>query len=271
MTSSTPPQTDLADNRLAEDGHGARMSLFEHFDELRQRIMYGFIAAIAGTLIGSLFAGQVLGYLAKPYLSLREGSRLQIIDPTGTVVAYFRVALLIGLTIAIPILTYQLVMFLLPALDRRQRRFFLSALPAAFLLFLVGLSFAWFVLIPPALTFLQGFQEGIFVTEWEAGRYITFVTSLLFWIGLAFETPLVLFILSLMGFVTPRPLIKNWRLAVVISAVAAAMITPTIDPVNMFLVMGPLMVLYVISIGLVAIGIRLYRRRIGNPNYGKPA
>lgn len=248
------------------DGQGARMSLLEHFGELRRRLTWAFAAIVVGTVIGASVAGPVLQYLAGPYLALPGVDGLQVFDPTGSVVSYFRVALLIGLTIAIPIITYQVAMFFLPALTRNERRYFLLTLPAIFGLFLLGIGFAWFVLIPPALTFLQGFQEGLFVTEWEAGRYITFVTSLLFWIGLAFETPLVLFILSLLGFAAPGPLIRNWRLAVVVAAIAAALITPTIDPVNMFLVMGPLLVLYTISIGLVAIGSSMFRRRIARAN-----
>ncbi len=154
-------------------------------------------------------------------------------------------------------------MFITPAMTRTEKRYFMSALPAVFILFLVGVAFAWFVLIPPALLFLEGFEEGLFNSQWEAGRYITFVTNLLFWMGVAFETPLVLFILSLIGFVRARPLINNWRLAIVISAVAAAMITPTVDPVNMMLVMGPLLALYLVSIFLVMIGSRMFRRRSG--------
>ena len=260
----------MADNSIyTDDGQGGRMSVLEHFAELRTRLTWAFVFVVVGTVIGALVASPVLRYIAQPYLDLPGVDGLQVIDPTGSVVSYFRVALLIGLTIAIPMVTYQIVMFFLPALTRNERRYFLLTLPAIFGLFILGVSFAWFVLIPPALTFLHDFQEGLFVTEWESGRYISFVTSLLFWIGLAFETPLVLFILSILGFATAGPLIRNWRLAVVVSAVAAAFITPTIDPVNMFLVMGPLLVLYVISIGLVAIGSRMYRRRITNANAGQ--
>ncbi|MEL6151789.1 MAG: twin-arginine translocase subunit TatC, partial [Chloroflexota bacterium] len=186
-----------------------------------------------------------------------------VIDPTGTVVAYFRVALLIGATLAVPVVTYQSVMFIIPAMTARERRFFLMAMPAVFILFLLGVAFAWFVMIPPALRFLEGFQDQLFNTEWEANRYINFVTSLLFWMGVAFETPLVLFVISLLGFITAGPLLRAWRLAIVISAVAAAMITPTVDPVNMGLVMGPLIVLYLISVVLVFFGSRIHRRSTG--------
>lgn len=251
----TPPTPQL------EDGHEARMSFFEHFNELRQRVTRALIGVILGTLVGLIVAEPVLAYLAEPYLALQPDRRLQIIDPTGSVTAIFRVALLIGATLAVPIVTYQAVMFVLPGLTRKERRFFLMSLPSVFGLFVVGVMFAWFGLIPPALGFLQGFKESLFVTEWEAGRYIAFVTTLLFWMGVAFETPLVLFVLSVLGFVRAGWLAKNWRVAVVLAATAAAFITPTVDPVNMTLVMAPLLMLYVISIGLVYIGSAIYSRR----------
>lgn len=252
-----PPPT------FEEDGHGARMGFFDHLNELRMRITRAFLGIIVGTLIGALVAEPVLAYMGRPYLGVTGEKQFLIIDVTGSVVAYFRVALLVGAILAVPIVTYQLLMFVLPALTSRERRFVLMAMPAVFLLFLLGVLFAWFVMIPPALGFLEGFQTEIFRAEWEASRYINFVTTLLFWMGVAFETPLVLFVVSLIGLVTAKPLIQNWRLAVVIAAVAAAMITPTIDPVNMALVMGPLMVLYMISILLVFIGSRIYRRSTG--------
>lgn len=256
------PQTKTT--RFTQDGHGAQMGFFDHFNELRRRVTRAFLGVLFGTLIGAVVAEPVLAYMGRPYLGITGQKQFLIIDVTGSVVAYFRVALLVGATLAIPIITYQLVMFVLPAMTNKERRFFLMAMPAVFVLFLLGVAFAWFVMIPPALSFLEGFQTDLFRAEWEASRYINFTTTLLFWMGIAFETPLVLFILSLIGFVTPRPLIQNWRLAVVIAAVAAAMITPTVDPVNMAIVMGPLLVLYVISIGLVMIGTRIRRR--GNDN-----
>jgi len=239
------------------------MGFFEHLNDLRRTITRAAIGVFIGTAIGMLIAEPVLAYMGRPYLGMTGDKEFLIFDPTGTVVAYFRVALLIGATLAIPIITHSIVTFVLPAMTRREKRYFLMALPAVFGLFLLGVLFAWFIMIPPALRFLEGFQDQLFETRWEASRYINFVTTLLFWMGVAFETPLVLFILSLLGFVSPRPLINNWRLAIVIAAVAAAMITPTVDPVNMGLVMGPLIVLYAISIVLVMIGTRLFRRRTG--------
>jgi sec-independent protein translocase protein TatC len=228
------------------------MSLLEHLEELRDRLFKAAIGLVIGTALGALFAGDIFKYLLQPY-----GRPAQILDPTGSVTNYFRVALMFGGILAIPLITYQLLMFILPGLTRRERRILLTALPAITALFLVGVAFAWFLLLPTAIDFLSNFHSDIFTTQWTADGYLGFVTSLLFWMGVAFETPLVFFVLSFLGFVTPRALINNWRIAVVGAAIAAALITPTVDPVNMFLVMGPLMVLYGLSIVLSSVGARI--------------
>ncbi|HEX2906836.1 MAG TPA: twin-arginine translocase subunit TatC [Phototrophicaceae bacterium] len=231
---------------------GPRMGFFEHLDELRQRLFKAFMALIAGTVAGMVLATPVLEYLVSPY-----GSRLQTLGPTESVVSYFRVSLMLGGIIAIPIITYQVLMFVIPGLTQKESRLLLRSLPAITLLFLVGVAFAWFILVPPALNFLENFQTAIYDPQWTADQYLGFVTALLFWMGVAFETPLVFFVLALLGLVSAGNLIRNWRIAVVGAAIAAAMITPTIDPVNMFLVMGPLLGLYTLSIFLVMIGRRI--------------
>ena len=250
LPGSKPEPVEIEE--VYEDGHGAQMSILEHIDELRQRLTKAVLSLVAGTLIGLLFAGTVIEYLIVPY-----GQRLQIIDPTGNVVAFFRVALMIGAILSIPITTYQLLMFIIPGLTRKEKRILLSALPAISGLFLVGVIFAWFILIPPAFDFLSNFRADLFAVEWTADQYLGFVTALLFWMGVAFETPLVFFVLALLGVVSAQGLLKNWRIAVVGAAVAAAFITPTVDPVNMMLVMGPLLALYALSIFLVVIGRRI--------------
>ena len=248
-----PPETEPLQAEV-DDGEGARMSFWEHLEELRQRLFKAVLALVLGTVVGILVATPVLEYLQEPY-----GDRFTVLGPTGGVVAYFRVALLVGGIIAIPVITYQLLSFILPGLTNKERRFLLLSIPPVTVLFLVGVLFAWLLLIPPALDFLKNFQSNLFKAEWTADLYLGFVTSLLFWMGVAFETPLIFFVLSILGMVTARPLIKNWRIAVVGAAIAAAVITPTVDPVNMMLVMGPLMALYVMSILLVVIGSRMNR------------
>jgi sec-independent protein translocase protein TatC len=234
----------------------AAMGLFEHLDELRRRLFAAVIALVIGSVIGVLVTTPVLEYLQQPY-----GRAFTVLGPTGGVVAYFRVALMIGGMLAIPIITYEALMFIMPGLTRSEKRMVLLSLPAVTGLFIVGVAFSWFILIPPALGFLEGFQPTLFKPEWTADLYLGFVTSLVFWMGVAFQTPLVFFVVSLLGMVQVPTLVKNWRVAVVGAAIAAALITPTVDPVNMLLVMGPLMGLYLFSIFLVMIGARIHSKR----------
>jgi sec-independent protein translocase protein TatC len=273
-----PPNPEAEDE---EDGHGARMGLFDHLNELRMRLFRAAVALVIGTTIGLGLAGQGLEYLRMPYCQIvavndaiaagetvtdpasipvnLDRCRFQTLGPTGGVVAYFRVALMIGGIISVPLITYQLLMFIFPGLKRKEKRILLMSLPAVTLLFLIGTAFSWFILMPPALGFLEGFQQNLFRSEWTADLYLSFVTSLIFWMGVAFETPLIFFVLGLLGLVGVRPLIRNWRVAIVGAAVAAALITPTIDPVNMALVMGPLLILYLLSVVLVFIARRIAR------------
>jgi sec-independent protein translocase protein TatC len=239
---------------MIPDGEGAQMGIFEHLDELRRRFFISAIALVIGTIGGVAVATPVLEFLRAPY-----GEAFLVMDPTGGVVQYFRVAIMVGASLSIPIITYELLAFVLPGLTSREKKWLIVSLPPITLLFIVGVAFAWFILIPPALSFLVGFQPTIFHAQWTADHYLAFVTSLLFWMGVAFETPLVFFVLSLFGVVQSRQLIHHWRIAVVGASIAAAVITPTVDPVNMLLVMGPLMGLYVLSILLVSIGNRLIK------------
>lgn len=238
------------------DGEALHMGFFEHLDELRIRLTKAVLSLVVGTVIGFVLAGPVLEILQEPYCMIRgvDDCELLIIDPTGTIMVYFRVALMIGGILSIPMVTYQLLMFILPGLTRREKRYVLLSIPATTFLFLIGVVFTWFILLPPALGFLEGFQPTVFKPDWTADLYLSFVTSLIFWMGVAFQTPLVFFLVSLLGFVSARTLVQQWRIAVVGASVAAALITPTIDPVNMFLVMAPLLTLYALSIVLVYIG-----------------
>lgn len=247
--SPAPPQ--LPPPEPDNDGE-LRMSILGHLDELRRRLFRTVIALVVTTGIGFLVAGPVLEFLKQPYGT----NQFITLGPTDSVVAYFRVALLVGGILAIPVITYQALMFIVPGLTDRERRYVLYSIPFVTLLFLTGVVFTWALLIPPAIGFFNSFMPEVFVAQWTADRYLGFVTALLFWMGVAFETPLIAFVLSLLGIVTARMLIKQWRIAIIGAAVAAAIITPTVDPMNMMLVMGPLLGLYLLSIVLTAVGAR---------------
>lgn len=233
-----PPSKDSIVEQLA-----GQMTLLEHLEELRDRLIRSAIAVFVCTFIAAAFTNQILTLLITPY-----GEKLQILGPTEGIAIFFRVALTAGLVLAMPYLVYQFLMFILPGLEENEKRYVRWGVPVATLLFLVGVAFAWFILVPTAIGFLSTFQEDIFRAEWQSKQYIPFVTSIVFWIGVSFETPLILFIMTKVGLVTPKFLMKQWRFAVIIIAIIAAMITPTVDPFNMALVMLPLFALYGLSI-----------------------
>jgi len=254
--STEQPQRYSNWSAISGDVDETPQTLLEHLNELRTRLFRAIIALVIGVLLSAVFTDSLLKYLIKPY-----GTELQVLGPTESVVIYFRVALLAGAIFAMPYVTLQLFLFIAPGLTRREKRWIYLALPATTGLFLTGVAFAWFIMVPAALGFLQDFENDVFRAEWTADRYIAFLTSLLFWIGVAFELPVVVFVLARLGILGPGPLIRNWRLAVVVITVVAALITPTVDPFNMLLVIAPLLVLYLISIGLAVMAFPRARRK----------
>jgi sec-independent protein translocase protein TatC len=224
---------------------GGSMSILEHIYELRSRLVKAAIALGAATLLTSVFAGDIIKFLLEPY-----GQRLQTLGPTENVITYFRVALLSGAAVSMPVIVYQLLAFVIPGLTQKERRWIYLSLPFTAVLFLGGITFAWYVMVPSAIDFLANFRSDIFLNEWTAREYISFVVSIAFWIGVAFQAPLIAFILAKIGLISARDLARNWRIAIVVVAVIAAIITPTVDPFNMALLMLPLLALYVLSIFL---------------------
>jgi sec-independent protein translocase protein TatC len=223
-------------------------SLLEHLEALRHHLFRALIALAITTVLSFAVAGIELDWLSRPIGGIKA---LQAIEVTESIGAYMRVSLLSGFILAFPYICFELFLFINPGLRRRERFFLLTAIPAAFVLFLLGVAFAYYVMLPAALPFLLHFM-GI-TTVPRPSNYIRFVTGLLFWIGMAFQFPLLIYALASLGIVDARVLARGWRFAVVGIAVLAAAVTPTVDPVNMALVMAPMVMLYFLSIGLAAL------------------
>lgn len=238
----------LPANGQPDPSNDTHMPLLDHLRELRSHLIKAALALIIATLLTSFLAGEIIKFLIKPY-----GSELQTLGPTENVITYFRVALLSGAALAMPVIVYQLLTFIMPGLTRAERRWVYLSVPFTTFLFLAGILFAWYIMVPAAIDFLANFRSDLFRNEWTAKEYISFVVSLAFWIGVSFQTPLVIFILAKVGLVTPGFLARNWRFAIVIVAVISAVITPTVDPFNMALLMLPLLGLYGLSIILAMV------------------
>jgi sec-independent protein translocase protein TatC len=222
-----------------------RASLWEHVDALRMHLLRIIIGLALGVGVSFYFTIPLMEYLAGPVGGL---GKLQAIQVTEGIGVYMRVALLSGVTIMLPYIAFELWLFAAPGLKPRDRKMGLLGIPLATLLFLMGLACTYYLLLPPALPWLANFTK--IPQAWTANNYFGFVTNLMLWIGLFFEFPLVIYILTSIGLVKPQVLLQQWRLAIVIISIVAAVITPTIDPVNMGLVMLPMCLLYFVSIGL---------------------
>lgn len=164
--------------------------------------------------------------------------------------AYIKVSFYCGIALALPYLIYQLVMFLSPALNRKEKKYLYFSLPVVFILFAAGVCFAYFVFLPPALKFLFTFGSDIAQPMISIENYVSVVVKLLFGVGLVFEIPLVLTLLAKLGIISPQKLAKGRKWAVLAAFVLGAIITPTIDPVNQTLIAAPIIILYELSIWL---------------------
>ena len=174
----------------------------------------------------------------------------QIVDPTEGFVTYFRIALVLGLVFAIPVILYQVVAFVLPALHRNERRYLFLMLPGAAVMFAIGLSFGYFIVLPRTINFLAEFLIDYAEPNWRLSNYVAFVTNMLLMVGMAFLTPLAVYLLSKLGVVSPAFLSHYRRHAIVVLAVLAAVLTPTPDPFTMFLVLAPIVLRYELGIVL---------------------
>jgi sec-independent protein translocase protein TatC len=227
------------------------MTIWEHLDELRSRMVKVAIAFVVATAISVIFAKRGLQVLLMPL----GGNVPQTIHPTESFVVYFRIALIGGTALSMPMIIYQTIRFVLPGLMPHEKRYLYFLLPGVTLCFAGGVAFAALIMLPAAINFMQGFLSTIIDNRWTLDNYIAFVTRVLFWMGVVFQTPLLMFLLAKLGLVTPKGLGGFRKYAVLLIAVIAAIVTPTPDPVNMMIVMLPLYLLYEVGILLARLAV----------------
>jgi len=260
MTESPNPQLK---NPETEDDLEDGMTIWDHLKELRNRLFIGLIAMVITSGLSFIFADRIIGVLASPLGGIQNFLSIEVTENMGV---FMRVSLLSGFIFSLPIILYEILGFVVPGLTDQEKRWVYLSIPFATLLFLCGVSFTYFVMMPTAIPFLITFL-GIKTTP-RPSFYIDFVTGLMFWIGILFEMPLVMFILAKLGLVTANFLLKGWRFALVIIAVVAAVVTPTTDPINMGILMLPLFLLYFLSVGMAAIAGRNPTRKPRTDNPG---
>jgi len=223
-----------------------KLTVLSHLYELRDRLIKSVIAIAVASAIAFVFADWIFYILTLPAGDIP----LIYIEMTEMLGTYMRVSLVAGIALAMPYLVYHVIMFVSPALTPREKKYVYLVLPWIGLMFIGGVVFGYFVLIPPALKFLLTFGANIATPQIKVGNYIALVTRLLLSIGLVFELPVVTTFLARIEVVKAKWLAARRRPAIIIAFILAAVITPTFDPINQSLVAVPLIVLYELSIWL---------------------
>jgi len=230
-----------------DDDDETSMTLFEHLDELRSRLFRSIAYITVAFFISLFFCKDIMRFLQKPAGDITFQA-LSIEEP---IMVFFKVAFYTGLVIASPLVLLEVARFVGPGLTRKEKQIVTPALVGGPLLFVAGAAFAYFMLLPPMLHFFSSFGQGVTPINQRLDFYMTLVSSIMLYMGLCFQLPIVLFALSFTGLVNSNQLIKIWRYAVLASSVVAMLITPDPTAFSMLLVMGALIGLYSITIVLL--------------------
>ena len=243
---------------MNEDG----VPLGSHLRELRRRLTYAALSVLVTTAVAFVFHEQVLVLLMEPAQQFIDtpGKKPIFTELTEFISVAAKTSLMVGLFVSLPFVLYQVVMFVAPGLKPKERRYLYVLMPASLLAFVVGAAFGYRVLFPPMVNFLLDFGSDVATPFISIRSYINLMLTLLFWMGVIFEIPVVTFFLAKIGLVSPEALGRNRRYAVVAAFILGAVITPTFDPINQGLVAVPIIVLYEASVWLAKLAVRGRRK-----------
>ncbi|ONK81695.1 uncharacterized protein A4U43_C01F31940 [Asparagus officinalis] len=218
------------------------MSIFDHLEELRQRIFISVLAVGAAILGCFAFSKDLIVLLEAPVSS--QGVRFLQLSPGEFFFTTIKVSGYCGLLLGSPIILYEIIAFVLPGLTRDERRFLGPIVLGSSVLFYTGIAFSYAVLAPAALNFFVTYAEGAVESLWSIDQYFEFVLILMFSTGLSFQVPVIQLLLGQVGLVSGDQMLSIWRYVVVGAVVAAAVLTPSTDPLTQMLLAGPLLGLY---------------------------
>ena len=248
-----PTQPERPALQAAEEEAAAKMSFFDHLVELRKRIIAALLGVGAGIIVGLLVSKRFIGFIVTPMQAALRANhlddKLYYTSPAGYISLVISLGVYLGIVLAMPWILYQIWLFVAPGLYKHERRAAAGFIVSSTLLFLCGIAFAYFILLPQVLTFLISFAyDGPVKPLISINEYFSLILIVLVGLGLIFELPVLIFILSIFGIVTPKFLLKNFRYAMLIITVAAAVITPTPDATTMLIFMAPMIALYFVGV-----------------------
>ena len=226
------------------------LSLGQHLKEFRDRLMVACIAIAITTAISFLFTTDIIKLLLVP----AGVSKLIALSPTENFTTYFRVALFSGFALSMPVVLYEIYAYIDPALHPNERKFALTLGPFVLLLFVAGMLFCYFVLLPNALKFLINFGSEVIDNQLRASEYLSFVTLFIVGMGVVFEMPILIWALIRLGVIQRSWLTKRRRYVFVAVFAIAAVITPTPDPFNQTIVAIPMYLLFELGLLLARFG-----------------
>jgi sec-independent protein translocase protein TatC len=263
---ATAASPDTTSRPRAEEEPSAAMSFFDHLVELRKRIISALLSIGVGMVIGLSVSKRFIVYIVQPMVvALRANhldDKLYFTNPAGFVGLYINLGLYLGLVIAMPWVLYQIWLFVAPGLYKHERSAAGSFIISAMALFLIGIGVGYYGLLPLVLTKVIGFSSGGPIQPWiSVNEYFSLILVVLLGLGLIFEMPVVVFILSIFNIVTPKFLLKNFRYAMLVITILAAIVTPSPDATTMLIFMAPMIVLYFISVLVSYVVIRKKRKR----------
>jgi sec-independent protein translocase protein TatC len=237
-----------APNKTIENGEReVEMTFLDHLEELRWRIIYSLIGIIVGAVICGVFIDFLIDVvLLNP--ARKVGADLQNLKPFGQVFLYFQVAIAGGLILSIPNVFYQLWRFISPALRKREKKYILSIVVFSSFCFLIGIAFAYFVMLPLTLNFAAHFGSTTIKNQFAIDEYMSIIFSVMLGAALIFELPMISFFLSKLGILKPSYMRKYRRHSIIIIMVLAALLSPGTDPVSQVVLAVPLIILYEVSI-----------------------
>jgi sec-independent protein translocase protein TatC len=253
-----------------EEPTGA-MTFCEHLSELRKRIINSLYAIGIGAFIGVYVSKYIIKFIIKPIIKALGDAHLTpelvYTHPAGYLNMYITLGVYIGIVLASPIVLYQIWLFVAPALYKHERSAVTGFVFSTVFLFLAGIAFGYFITLPYILRFLVSFQGPVSSIKpmITVNEYFDLVLLVLLGLGLVFELPILIFFLSLFGIVTPKFLWKNFRYAILIIAIVAAIVTPTPDAMTMLIFMAPMVGLYFVGIAVSAVVTRRRERRLATP------
>jgi len=245
-----PPPIKIPATEVQEDFPSeVEMTLVGHLEELRSRVLRSLLAVVVGAAACLLFVRPLVRLLEVP----AHGIHFLQLAPGEFLLVSLKVAGYAGLTLALPYVLYEGLAFVLPGLTRREQKLVAPAVAGSAVLFLAGLAFAWWALVPAALNFLVSYGADVVEPLWSIERYLDFVLLLMVATALAFQLPVLQMLLAALGLVRSESMLSAWRFVVMASALAGAVLTPSTDPITMLLLSGAITALYLVGVGLARV------------------